>query len=103
MVRSVLAASVLTRQGPTRQVTISGEYVLAILLTVLVTGASLALESVVGHAAVSNLYLLLVVIVGLRCSRGPVLFVAASSALAWYTVFIPPRFAFHIGDRKSVV
>jgi two-component system sensor histidine kinase KdpD len=39
----------------------------------------------------------------LKFSRGPVLFVAASSAFAWYTVFIPPRFAFHIGTVDDAI
>src|SRR5262245_19886208 len=79
------------------------EYAIAIALTVLVTVASLVLEPLAGHAAVSSLYLLLVVVAGLKFRRGPVLFVAASSTLAWYTVFIPPRFAFHIGTSEDVM
>ena len=79
------------------------EYGIAIVLTALVTVASLVLEPLTGHAAVSSLYLLLVVVAGLRFGRGPVLFVAATSALAWYTVFIPPRFAFHIGTLEDAM
>ena len=79
------------------------EYGIAIVLTALVTVASLVLEPLTGHAAVSSLYLLLVVVAGLKFRRGPVLFVAATSALAWYTVFIPPRFAFHIGTLEDAM
>ena len=79
------------------------EYAAAIALTALVTIASLILEPLAGHAAVSSLYLLLVVVAGLKFKRGPVLFVAATSALAWYTVFIPPRFAFHIGTLEDAM
>ena len=79
------------------------EYAAAIALTALVTVASLILEPLAGHAAVSSLYLLLVVVAGLKFRRGPVLFVAATSALAWYTVFIPPRFAFHIGTLEDAM
>ena len=79
------------------------EYAAAIALTALVTIASYVLEPLAGHAAVSSLYLLLVVVAGLKFRRGPVLFVAATSALAWYTVFIPPRFAFHIGTLEDAM
>ena len=79
------------------------EYGIAIVLTALVTVASLVLEPLAGHAAVSSLYLLLVVVAGLKFRRGPVLFVAATSALAWYTVFIPPRFTFHIGTLEDAM
>ena len=74
------------------------EYAAAIALTALVTVASLVLEPLTGHAAVSSLYLLLVVVAGIKFKRGPVLLVAASSALVWYFFFIPPRFTFHIAN-----
>lgn len=80
-----------------------GEYFVAIVLTALVTAAASVLEPVAGHAAVSSLYLLSVVVLGLKFGRGPVLFAAASSAVAWYTVFIPPRFTFHIGTVEDAV
>ena len=79
------------------------EYAIAIVLTALVTVASLLLEPLVGHTAVSSLYLLLVVVAGLKFGRGPVLFVAATCALAWHTVFIPPRFTFHIGTLEDAM
>lgn len=79
------------------------EYVIGIVLTGCVTALSLVVEPVVGHAAVSSLYLLLVVVAGFRFKRQSVLFVAASSTLAWYTVFIPPRFSFHIGTVEDVL
>src|SRR5262245_5736183 len=86
-----------------RVVAALGEYFIAIVLIVLVTAASSVLEPVAGHAAVSSLYLLSVVVLGLKFRRGPVLFAAASSAVAWYTVFIPPRFTFHIGTLEDAV
>ena len=79
------------------------EYGIAIVLTALVTVVSLVLEPLAGHAAVSSLYLLLVVVAGLKFGRGPVLFVAATCALAWHTVFIPPRFTFHIGTLEDAM
>ena len=79
------------------------EYALSIVLTSLVTVVAIVIEPVTGHAAASSLYLLAVVIAGLRLGRGPVLFVAASSTLAWYTVFIPPRFSIHIGTVEDAL
>ena len=79
------------------------EYAFSIVLTILVTIVAFSIEPVAGHAAASSLYLLSVVIAGLRFSRGPVLFVAASSTLVWYTVFIPPRFSFHIGTVEDAL
>lgn len=79
------------------------EYALSIALTALVTLVAFLIEPVAGHAAASSLYLLAVVIAGLSFGRGPVLFVAASSTLAWYTVFIPPRFSFHIGTAEDAL
>ena len=83
--------------------TVVVECLIVIVLTVCVTGLSLAIEPLVGHAAVSSLYLLLVVVAGLRFQRGAVLFVAASSTLVWYTIFIPPRFSFHIGTIEDAL
>ena len=79
------------------------EYGIAIVLTASVTLAALVLEPLAGHSAVSSLYLLSVVVAGLKLRRGPGLFVAATSTLAWYTVFIPPRFTFHIGTLEDAM
>ncbi len=79
------------------------EYGIAIVFTALVTLASLVLEPLAGHVGVSFLYLLWVVVAGLKFRRGPVLFVTATSALAWYTVFIPPRFAFHVATLEDAM
>ena len=68
----------------------ASEYAIAIVLVAIVTVASFALEPLTGHAAVALLYLLLVVIAGLKLGRGPVLFIAASGALLWDYLFIPP-------------
>jgi two-component system, OmpR family, sensor histidine kinase KdpD len=91
----------------TQQFDVSGapirEYGIAIVLTALVTLASLVLEPLASHVGVSFLYLLWVVVAGLKFRRGPVLFVTATSALAWYTVFIPPRFAFHVATLEDAM
>jgi two-component system sensor histidine kinase KdpD len=70
------------------------EYAIATIGIALVTAVSLALEPLTGHAAVALLYLLLVVIAGLKLGRGPVLFIAASGAVLWDLLFIPPFLSF---------
>ncbi len=66
------------------------EYAIAIVLVAIVTAASFVLESLTGHAAVALLYLLLVVVAGLKLGRGAVLFIATSGALLWDYLFVPP-------------
>ena len=70
------------------------QYGIALVATGLITGASFALQPITGHAAVALLYLLLVVIAGLTLRRGPVLFVATSSALLWDFLINPPWLSF---------
>jgi two-component system, OmpR family, sensor histidine kinase KdpD len=79
------------------------EYTLAICLTALVTGALLALDALIGYRAAALLYLLLVVFVGMKLQRGPVLLVAASSGLVWDFFFIPPRFTLHIAQIEDLM
>jgi len=72
------------------------EYVLAIGVTGLVTIICAIIEPLTGYLSIALLYLLSVVAVGIKLRRGPVLLVAASSALVWNFFFIPTRFSFHI-------
>ena len=86
-----------------RNASLSHEYFSALVLTVSVTAASLALEPIIGHLAISSLFLMLVVVAGLSFSRATVLAVAAISTLAWHYVFIPPRFAFRFGTLEEAL
>jgi len=95
--------SIVTTRAASRNASVSLEYLSAFALTLLVTAASLALEPIIGHSAVSSLYLLLVVVAGLRFRRGTVLAVAALSTLAWHFVFIPPRFSFRFGTLEEAL
>ena len=54
------------------------------------------IEPFTGYQTVALLYLLLVVLLGLELSRGPVLTVAASSAALWNFLFVPPYLTFHV-------
>ncbi|HEY3303782.1 MAG TPA: DUF4118 domain-containing protein [Candidatus Binatia bacterium] len=74
------------------------EYVLAAISVTLATVVSFLLEPFTGYLSIALVYLLLVVALGLRLKRGPVLTVAATSALLWNYLFIPPRLTFYI-DR----
>lgn len=78
------------------------EYALAIIATVFIAAVSLLIEPFAGHAA-AYVYLLWVVIAGLKFRRGPVLCVAAASSIAWYTVFIPPRFSFQMDALEDAM
>ncbi len=80
----------------TRTTTLINEFVLAGIFVASVTALSFLIEPFTGYLSIALLYLLLVVAVGLRLRRGPVLTVAATSALLWNFLFIPPRFTFYI-------
>ena len=71
------------------------EFVLAGILAVLVTAVSFLIEPFAGYLPIALLYLLLVVAAGLKLRRGPVLALAATSALLWNFLFIPPHFTLH--------
>jgi len=79
------------------------EYVVAVLGTAAATILSLAVEPLIGHRPLGLLYLLLVVAVGVKLHRGPVLLVAASSAVLWDLLFIPPYFNFHIASAEDLM
>ena len=72
------------------------EYFLAGLLILTFTAVAWLIEPFTGYQTVALLYLLLVVLLGLKLSRGPVLSVAASSAALWNFLFVPPYFTFHV-------
>lgn len=72
------------------------EFVLAGILVALVTAVSYLIEPFTGYLSIALIYLLLVVALGLRLNRGPVLTLAATSAILWNFLFIPPRFTFYI-------
>jgi two-component system sensor histidine kinase KdpD len=78
------------------------EYVIAILCTAAATAVLLIVEPVIGHRPLGLLYLLLIVAVGVKLRRGPVLLVTGSSAFLW-TLFIPPRFVPHIADPEDLM
>ncbi len=72
------------------------EYLLAAMITALITGLALVIEPFTGYPSTALLYLLAVVAVGLKLRRGPVFLVAAMSALLWNFLFTEPRFTFYV-------
>ncbi|MEQ1877570.1 MAG: sensor histidine kinase KdpD, partial [Bdellovibrionia bacterium] len=61
------------------------------------------LDPLIGYRAVGFIFLLAVLVVGLRGSRGQVFFAALISALSWNFFFIPPRFTFYIRDPEDII
>ena len=61
------------------------------------------LTPLTGYAAISLIFLLGVLLAGMVLSRGPVLLVAALSALSWNFLFIPPLFTLHIAKIEDAL
>jgi two-component system, OmpR family, sensor histidine kinase KdpD len=75
--------------------TVNG-YLLAGLLILTFTAVAWLVEPFAGYQTVALLYLLMVVLLGLKLSRGPVLTAAVSSAVLWNFLFVPPYFTFRV-------
>jgi two-component system sensor histidine kinase KdpD len=67
------------------------------------TLACFLLTSFTGYAAISLIYLLGVLLAGMVLNRGPVLLVAALSAVCWNFLFIPPLFTLHIAKLEDAL
>jgi two-component system, OmpR family, sensor histidine kinase KdpD len=102
MEQSMTGESVSARQKSSSATPLI-EYVAAIYFTALVTGASFVIEPLTGYLAIALVYLLLVVTLGMKLHRGPVLLVAASSGLVWDFFFIPTRFSLHIAKIEDLM
>ena len=72
------------------------QYLTAVLGVAALTIACWLLTPVTGYGAISLIFLLGVLLAGMVLNRGPVLVVAALSALSWNFLFIPPLFTLHI-------
>src|SRR3954449_12732083 len=79
------------------------EYVTAVVGVSALTIACWLLTPLTGYAAISLIYLLGVLLAGMVLSRGPVLLIAALSALSWNFLFIPPRFTLHIAKLEDAL
>lgn len=79
------------------------EYLIAFAGVAALTVACWLLTPLTGYAAISLIYLLGVLLAGMVLNRGPVLLVAALSALAWNFLFIPPLFTLHIAKVEDAL
>ena len=79
------------------------EYGVAVAGVAALTLACWLLTPLTGYAAISLIYLLGVLLAGMVLNRGPVLLVAALSALAWNFLFIPPLFTLHIAKFEDAL
>src|SRR5690349_19798123 len=79
------------------------EYVTAVVGVSALTIACWLLTPLTGYAAISLIFLLGVLLAGMVLSRGPVLLVAALSALSWNFLFIPPLFTLHIAKIEDAL
>ncbi|MDQ6622805.1 MAG: DUF4118 domain-containing protein [Verrucomicrobiota bacterium] len=79
------------------------EYLIALAGVAALTVACHLLTPPIGSGAVSLIYLLGVLLAGMVLNRGPVLLVAALSALAWNFLFIPPLFTLHIEKLEDAL
>ncbi len=68
-----------------------------------VTLFCLGIESLIGYASVSMIYLLAVLLSGMVLSRWPVLLLGLFSALTWNYLFIPPRYTFQISKTNDMM
>ena len=101
--QSMTGDSVSTREKSSGGAIPLMEYVAAMYFMALVTGASFVVEPLTGYRAIALLYLLLVVALGIKLRRGPVILAAASSALVWDFFFIPTRFSLHIATIEDLM
>jgi two-component system, OmpR family, sensor histidine kinase KdpD len=60
------------------------------------TALNYALAAFIGYWSLALVYLLAILLLGLRLRRGPLLLAAALSAVLWDFLFIPPLYTFYI-------
>ncbi|MFH2115326.1 MAG: ATP-binding protein [Spirochaetota bacterium] len=75
----------------------------ALLVLSAVTLFGLAAMPALGYRGISILYLLAIISLPFACGRVVVIAAAATSALLWNFLFIPPRLTFSIGSLEDVM
>jgi len=81
----------------------SGQYVVAGGMIAAATLLNLLLGNWTGYYALSLIYLLTVVGLALFAGRGPVLLAAASAALLWNFLFLPPTYTLHLTSVQDML
>lgn len=79
------------------------QYLIAVVGVAALSIACWQLTSLIGYGAISLIFLLGVLLAGMVLDRGPVLLVAALSALSWNFLFIPPLFTLHIAKFEDAL
>jgi two-component system sensor histidine kinase KdpD len=79
------------------------QYIAAVIAVTGLTVVCWLLTPLTGYGAISLIFLLGVLLAGMVLSRGPVLLVAALSALSWNFLFIPPLFTLHIAKLEDAL
>ena len=79
------------------------EYGLVLAVVVGLTAVCWQFERVAGHTVPALAYLFAILLAAFRLSRGPMLAMAALSALAWNFFFIPPRFTLEVRSLEDMI
>lgn len=79
------------------------EYAETLVAIGAVTLFNKALDPIIGYRAVGFVYVLAIVLLGLRVSKGPVLSAAIFSAVLWNFLFIPPLHTFEISSSEDIM
>ena len=79
------------------------EYITAVSGVAVLTVACWLITPLTGYGSISLIFLLGVLLAGMVLNRGPVLLVAALSALSWNFLFIPPLFTLHIAKLQDAL
>jgi two-component system sensor histidine kinase KdpD len=82
---------------------LAGQYSAALLVVAAMTGINLALASYAGYWSAAITYLAAISISAIFFDRGPVIFAALLSGLAWDFFFIPPRFTMVISRTEDLL
>ena len=79
------------------------EYSLALCAVFVLASVCRGLLPFTGYLFSALVFLVAIVLAGVRWSRGPVLMMAVLCALVWNFLFIPPQFTLHIEKPQDVV
>jgi two-component system sensor histidine kinase KdpD len=79
------------------------EFAMVMAVVVGLTAVCWQFEWVAGHTVPAMVYLFAILLAAFHLGRGPMLFMAALSALAWNYFFIPPRFTFEVRSLEDII
>lgn len=79
------------------------EYSMAVVITFALVALGRGAVPYTGYAFVGLVFLLAVIVAALRFRRGPVLAMAALTALSWNYFFIEPLYTFYIGNLQDML